>query len=196
MTLSDLAAALGVSTQPVREALVMMMHEGFVQSTTSGAYRIMRLTRGDIADLYWMQALIVGELAARACRNINPTQLTELRQHHQALVDAAKRQDVERMDQANWEFHRSLNRAAQAPQLLLMLKRIIRFIPTRFYTQIRAWQPESFRGHESILSALADKDEERTRIAAQRHVERAGELLINYFSEAGYWTMPETDETC
>ena len=42
------------------------------------SFVVNRLTRGDIADVYWLHSLLAGELTARACRHADDDLVTRL----------------------------------------------------------------------------------------------------------------------
>lgn len=192
LTQDELAASLGVSTMPVREALLKLAHEGLVEASPNRSFRIIRSTREDIQDIYWMHATLAGELAARACRRQAQDRgvLIRLREHQRAVIEAIAADDIAGMESANWNFHREINLQAGAPKLLLMLKGTLRLIPQHFYALVKAWAPLAQTGHQAILAAFEANDPEAARLAALNHVTEAGKLIIAQFTDTGYWTLP------
>jgi DNA-binding GntR family transcriptional regulator len=192
VTQDELATSLGVSTMPIREALLKLAHEGLVEASPSRSFRIVRHTREDIRDIYWMHATLAGELAARACRQLaeDPGVLARLRRHQRAMLEAAAAGDTAGMESANWDFHREINRLATAPTLLLMLEGTLRLIPQHFYALVKAWGPVAQAGHQAILATFEANDPEAARVAAMNHAKDAGELIIAQFTDTGYWTPP------
>jgi DNA-binding GntR family transcriptional regulator len=64
-----------VSNTPVREGLLALRSEGFVRLVPRRGFIVAPLTRRDIRDLFWPQAQLGGELAARATQNMTPERL-------------------------------------------------------------------------------------------------------------------------
>lgn len=192
VTQDELAGTLGVSTMPVREGLLKLAHEGLVEASPNRSFRIVRNTREDISDIYWMHAVLAGELTARACRrqDVSPQLVERLKAHEDALVAATAAGDTAAMEAANWSFHREINRAAGAPRLLLMLRSTLRHIPHHFYALVEGWPPVSRSGHEAIIAAFERHDPDAARSAAIKHVEEAGRLIVAHFSDTGYWRPP------
>ena len=62
--LDETAAELGVSIMPVREALRTLRGEGMVALEPHRGHVVVPLTRGDVEDIFWLQATIARELAA------------------------------------------------------------------------------------------------------------------------------------
>ena len=65
-TQDELAQRLGVSTMPVRKALLRLAAEGLIEVSPRRSFRVVHTTADDIRDVYWMQARIAGQLADRA----------------------------------------------------------------------------------------------------------------------------------
>jgi DNA-binding GntR family transcriptional regulator len=191
VTQDHLANKLGVSTMPVREALLQLAHEGFIEGGRSRSFRVASTTREDIADVYWMHAALAGELTARAAVRLDDVGLKELTDINAQWKVAADARDEAGLEATNYEFHRVINKAAEAPQLLRVMRNTLRMIPEDFYAMIPDWAASSTRSHGAILRALKSHNPERARSEAARHVEDSGAMLIEFFDEKGYWTTPE-----
>src|SRR5690349_13473691 len=76
--LEEIAAELGVSITPVREALLTLRGEDMVELVPRRGYVVAPLSRQDVQDLFRLQADIAGELAARATTRLGEAELTEL----------------------------------------------------------------------------------------------------------------------
>lgn len=189
-TQDELARLLGVSTMPVREALLRLAAEGFMEANPNRSFTVARTTESDVRDIYWMHATLAGELARRACASATPELLSSLRKLSERCQQAQRTGNAAEMEAANWAFHREINLAADAPKLLLMLRTSLRFIPEGFYGLLQAWPDASSDGHGQIMTAFELRDPEAARAAAEDHVREAGLLLADYFSSTGYWTSP------
>lgn len=191
VTQDQLAGELGVSTMPVREALLQLSHEGFIAGGRGRSFRVARTTREDIADIYWMHATLAGELTARAAPRLDEADVAALIDINAQWVTAAETHDEAALATTNFDFHRVINRAADAPKLLRVMRNTLRMIPEHFYAMLPAWADASTTHHDAILRALKARKPERARKEATRHVEESGAMLIEFFDEKGYWTTPE-----
>jgi DNA-binding GntR family transcriptional regulator len=190
VTHEEMSGRLGVSTMPIREALLRLSYEGFIDARQSRSFRVVRTSRADIEDVYWMHGVLSGELAARACADRERV-ADELDVVNQKWASLPAGSSAEVYEGLNWEFHRILNLAAASPKLLILLRHTIRFIPDHFYTLLPAWHDLSRIGHAEIATALRAGDPENARRVAMSHVRDAGNLLIGYFQESGYWQEPD-----
>ncbi len=176
-----IAEELELSATPVREGLLSLKGEGFVQLLPRRGFVVAPLSAADIRDLFTAQALLAGELVARATARIEPAELRALNQVHQALRQAAKAGDGEEVERLNHDFHRRINLAANAPRLAWMLSISTKFAPRRFFASIPGWSKASAQDHAVIIKAITDRDGEAARAAMMRHMENSGELLAANF---------------
>lgn len=190
ITQDELASQLGVSTTPVREALLRLAAEGFVRVSPNRAFSVIRSTPEDLRDVYWMHAVLAAELTRRACLQADESLLCAVRRHGEDYAQAVLAGDVAAMERANWDFHRVINLAANAPRIRLTLATTLRFIPRGFYGLLPTWGAASVQGHEQILAALEQGDAAAAAAAATAHVCEAGETVTRFFTGKGYWTRP------
>jgi len=190
-TQNELADIVGVSTMPVREALLRLSHEGLVIAAPSRSYEIVRTTRSDIEDVYWLYAQLAGELTARACANATDELYDELVALNDRLL-SLDNAPAETIENANWEFHRAINKAADAPRLVHALSRTVRLIPEYVFTVLPRWATVNKKDHVAILAAIEKRDPLAGRIAAMNHVLGTGKLVSSYFSDGtGTWDVPD-----
>jgi DNA-binding GntR family transcriptional regulator len=188
-TQQELAQALGVSTMPVREALLRLTHDGLIAASPNRSYQVEHTTQADIEDIYWTHSMLAGELAARACARSDDALVLRLREVLEHNARALALGDLNAMENGNWAFHRAINLAAASPKLLLLLQTTLSFIPHGFYALVSDWATASERSHAKILEAIERRDAEAARAASVEHVHEAADLLIKHFSETGYWSV-------
>src|SRR5947208_12625558 len=97
LRIERIAEAVGVSQTPVREGLLALKNEGIVNLLPRRGFVVAPITQHDIADLYWVQAMLSGELAARATKNITDAQLKILAKNVAQYSEAVAGADWERI---------------------------------------------------------------------------------------------------
>ena len=192
ITQEELADMLGVSTMPIREALLKLTAVGLIEAFPNRSFRVVTTTVDDMHDLYWIHAMLAAELTRRACESQGAALAPLLRQIEEEYEAAAKAGEAERLEQANTALHRAINKAAGAPRLLFMLKTTLRSIPDGWYPQIKDWVPMSRAAHAAIIDAFEANDPEAAAEAARKHVVDAGDLVIDHFSTTGRWAQGPT----
>jgi DNA-binding GntR family transcriptional regulator len=179
-----IADELGLSPTPVREGLRLLRGEGFVELLPRRGFVVAPLSANDVRDLFTAQELLAGELVYQAAQRIGDDDLRVLRQVQEDSRKAVAGEYGPGIEKLHHDFHRRINLAAAAPRLAWMLSISTRFAPRRFYSSIPEWNTASVEDHAEILAALADHDGNRARSAMLRHMEKAGDLLMTYFTAA------------
>ncbi|ORV82199.1 GntR family transcriptional regulator [Mycobacterium interjectum] len=183
--LDQLAAELGISVTPVREALFALRAEGLIAQQPHRGFVVLPVTGRDVADVANVQGYVGGELAARAAINITDDQLRELKQIQAELEEAYAGADNERTVRLNHEFHRAINVAADSPKLAQLMSQITRYAPESVFPAIEGWPEQSMKDHRRILSALKKHDDELARAAMSQHLAAGAVPLIEHLAARG-----------
>lgn len=186
--LDQLAAELGISVTPVREALLQLRSEGLVEQKLHRGFVVLPVTRKDITDVSDVQAHIGGELAARAAANITDEQVRELESIQAQLEGAYASDDDERTVRLNHDFHRTINVAADSPKLAQLMSQITRYAPESVFPIVDGWPKRSMRDHRRVVAALAKRDAEEARAAMSEHLSAGATPLINHLKQRGVVT--------
>lgn len=183
--LDQLAAELGISVTPIREALFGLRAEGLLDQQPHRGFVVLPVTQRDITDVSDVQAHIGGELAARAAAKITDSQLRELEEIQQQLESAYARDDEEDAVRLNHEFHRAINVAADSPKLAQLMYQITRYAPESVFPTVSGWPAKSTKHHRAVLAALAKRDEELARTAMAEHLAAGAVPMIEHLVERG-----------
>ena len=108
VTIRGLAALLGTSPMPVREAMRRLAAEGALDQLENGRARVPLMTDARFASLMETRILLETAAARRALPCITPARLTELRRLDRAMWDIFGRGDIDGTIEANMAFHRCL----------------------------------------------------------------------------------------
>lgn len=118
----DIANRLGVSRMPVREALLQLMHEGYLAGTTRG-FTIPKLTAQDVADIFEVRRCLEPRAAAHAARTITEQGMADLRLALQDAERATQTEDADLLFQANVHFRRCWLDAVENKRLATAIAR-------------------------------------------------------------------------
>lgn len=179
----SVAQALQISTTPAREALQALKVEGFLELVPRKGFIVSELNGEDIRDLFTVQALIAGELAARACSRATDTALNELVALHHEMLAASRRADTEALEEKNHYFHKQVNRMSGSRKIVWALSLMTRYVPRRFYSNIEGWPEATIHDHSDLVDALTARDSNAARQAMADHIAHSGELLAAHFDE-------------
>lgn len=159
------------------------MREGILDLLPRRGFQVAPLTGQDIRDLFRVQALITGELAARAAagpykswRNWKRF-TTNLSRPHAAMTQV--------LEEKNHAFHRQINTMAGSRKILWALSLITRYVPRQFYSSIPGWPAETVTDHEELLGGIRSGNWKhgKSRAAMVSHIIHSGELFAANFDE-------------
>lgn len=103
----ELAVRLGMSRTPVREALVRLEQEGFVQITPRRGIRVRELTRRDVIEVNEvLECLELQAVERLATRGVAPEDMARLDATIAGMDEALARDDVHGWAAADYGFHR------------------------------------------------------------------------------------------
>ena len=169
---SDLARQLGVSRQPVREALHRLEAEGWVDLRPSQGAFVHVPTEQEVDQLLDVRELLEGATARLAARAATPEAVAGLRATWQEGMTAVEGGDVAAAVAANNAFHAAV--AAVAGNTVL--KELSEIVGRRVRWHYRQVAPvrghESWAEHAELVAAIEAGDEDRAAALARVHTDR------------------------
>jgi DNA-binding GntR family transcriptional regulator len=167
------AASLGLSRTPVREALRLLAAEGVVELVHNRGARVVDWTPEDIDEAYRLRALVEGYGAGLAARRADPQSVAELR----ALQDRYERTLVEdgpggALAQCNDDFHAAVVAASGSARLSALLAVVssaplVRRVLQGYGDDDRQ---RSVVAHRDIVTAIENGDEHLATSAMSSHI--------------------------
>ena len=183
----SLAQRLGVSITPVREALLLLNGEDVVRLIPRRGFVVAPLSRVDVEDLFMLQSQLAGQLVARAVRTMTPETLASLRATNGLLERAVEERDADRIAALEYQFHRTINVAADSRKLAYVLRSASHYLPRRFFTADEHWRDAVNKDHAVILTAIETGDAEAAQRAMEAHVLDGQQRLVAHLDEIGFW---------
>ena len=178
--LDAITEEFATSRTPVREALLELSFEGLVEVAPRSGVTVIGISPKDVVDSFTILGVLTGQAAAWAAERIEPEELELLRK---LAADVTARSGDDTIGEANWHFHQKIHRAAHSPRLLTQIKQAARVVPSNFLILFPDHEKHSLDEHQQLLDALADKDVERARSIAERHVLEAGRSLAGWLEQ-------------
>jgi len=187
LRLEPIAEAVGVSNTPVREGLLSLRSEGFIQLVPRRGFVVAPFSKRDVRDIFWAQAQLGGELAARAAKTSSPELIAQLESINQSYEKASADDDVEAMARLGHAFHRAINLAANSPRLALLMGSVANQLPLRFYAAIEGRLHDTEEQHPPLLEALRAGRARKARSLMEQHIRGGADRLIETLEQRGLW---------
>ena len=172
MVETDLARQLGVSRQPIREALHRMEAEGWVDLRPSQGAFVHVPTDSEVDELLDVRALLEAETARLATRSPDAGQLARLREICRQGEAAADADDFTAAVAANSVFHAEVA-AIGGNAVLAELADIVGRRVQWYYRMVAPARGHgSWTEHAELIEAIEAGDAERAEAVARKHTER------------------------
>lgn len=154
-----LAARLGVSRIPVREALKTLEAEGVLRHEPHVGYAVARLNADELAQVYLMRRALETEVL-RALPKLSADQLRELTGLNEAIGEQVERVDVAGIVAANQAFHFAMFRLSGLDLVVDEIARLWR--RSEPYRTVHLYDSASrsrvVREHRKMITALRRGD--------------------------------------
>ncbi|HEX2824682.1 MAG TPA: GntR family transcriptional regulator [Streptosporangiaceae bacterium] len=172
MVETDLARQLGVSRQPIREALHRMEAEGWVDLRPSQGAFVHVPTDSEVDELLDVRALLEAETARLAARAATPAQVTRLREICREGQAAADADDFNAAVTANSLFHAEIAAIGGNAVLAELADIVGRRVQWYYRLVSPARGYGSWTEHAELIQAIETNDAVRAESVAREHTER------------------------
>jgi len=175
-----LAEELGVSRNPVREALRVLAVEGYVSLVPRRGAEVATLSPEVVEDIFEVRTALEALGARLACRNATPEGLARLvGVIEEAEAALGRRGGAARMPELNTRFHGLVLELADNPVLADLMEPLRGRMQWIFSRTAQDRAPRSLAEHRGLAEAIAAGDEDQ---AARLAVEHVGKALATYRS--------------
>jgi len=177
-----LAAELGVSRIPLREAFRRLEGEGLVTIVPHHGTVVSVLSADAIDELFDLRSMIEPDLLKRAIPNLTPAHLAHAERILAGYQRALLQRDVQDWGRLNSQFHMALYEPAGRPRSLALAQTLLdqtdRY--TRMQLLLTGGQSKAQREHAEILRACAAGEADRASKLLARHIRYAGLSLAAF----------------
>lgn len=182
----EIAAQLGISRTPVREALARLKSEGFIDSSPRRGAVVCRVELDEIDEIYEIRAALERLVAKRACERATDAEIAEMDQILLCAETELASGDRQAAGKHTLEFHALLNRTSGSPRLVAMLRSLDERLGAFRNRSIH--QPGrtegAMRQHRAILESLRRRDVAEMQRWVEDHAERGRLSAIRAHLEA------------
>jgi DNA-binding GntR family transcriptional regulator len=171
---TEVAAAIGTSRTPVREALKMLERDGSIEMLPSRLTRVTEISPDDVASLYAPLGALHGAAAELATPRAGRSDMARLAELNEQLLSSAEEGDASAARDADQAFHSTLLELAGNAYLLAAIEPLIgqaRRLETLYFRATELGRL-SYEDHRLILAAMERGDAAAAGEATRRNFER------------------------
>jgi len=171
----EIAEELGVSRMPVREALLQLKNEGYLEGTARG-FRLQRFAPLDLAQVYEIRLLLEPRAAMEACRQVTMQGLGDMQVALHEARQAHRDDTAVGFMYAGWRFRKAWLDMGPNPHLAQTLGRLR---DVADLARILALGNPEMRGGslertERIFEAFVARDPERAAACVEENLRLCG----------------------
>jgi DNA-binding GntR family transcriptional regulator len=187
LTEEHLAAELGFSRTPIREALHKLEREGLVRPLETRGFCVPQDSREEIEEIFDIRTIMEGYALRLVCRDIPAATLNKLDAIIAKAEKAFQNQKLDAVFRYNTEFHDTLHELISCKPRLLGLMVDLRQYILRYRKDTLHYikgARRSIDGHRKIMLALRLKDPDLCERIMREHVQEArADALNSIFGE-------------
>jgi len=167
----QLAADLGISRTPVREAMAQLEREGFVRSVPRRGIYVVRKTRAEVIELITAWAALEAMAARLVTVQATDAEIATLRKMFAAFEQGQLHARLDEYSEVNIEFHQAI--------LRLSRNRVLMELAENLFTHMRMIRgstigeddrvERSIHDHMNIIQALEARETARAEELVRQH---------------------------
>lgn len=173
----ELAAAMGVSRMPIREALRQLEKEGLVTLEAHKGAIVTPVAPEDIEEIYELRATLEAMAAEKSMQNLTHEDRQNLKQLVEAMEQAVLQGDVEQFVELNADFHKLLRKGCSWRRIQTFLDMLWNGFPPHTPNMLPGQMDRSLHEHKEMVAAIDSSNGEQLKEIMQRHILRTGEAL-------------------
>nr|WP_311526554.1 GntR family transcriptional regulator [uncultured Ralstonia sp.] len=193
----QIAQALGVSRQPVQQALLLLRNQGVLRDGPGRGLIVAPLDPDHVKNIYEMRAAIEGLACGLAAAN----GAESARKQGAALIEAGRKAvasgSVPKMIAADIRFHEFLYQLSGNPLIapamathLTYTQRVMGEVLVRDQKPRDIWDQ-----HAAILEAIAEGNIQEAEHLARQHLTQASNFMVSRLRQRAQDSQSETDAT-
>ena len=184
----ELSARIQVSRGPVRDAFILLEHEGLVQSSRNRGVSVVELTRDDLQEIYTLRSVLEPLAISLAIERGDASDLAEMDASLAEMTAAFSRRITERdAARLDVQFHDTIYQAAHHQRLSNAWEQIR--LPTYWFMLSRNvasfdWREGTVQGHAEILKVIKKGNQDAAVEVTKEHISFAYERILQSYQDS------------
>lgn len=162
INVTELLETLGVSRTPIREALIQLKKDGYIENVSRKEFRIKKLSIDEIEYIYQIIGLLESEAVKITCDKITEEEILELQENYEMMKKALADNDFSSYLNLNDSCHRLFIKYCNNPILLSIIEnlkeRLYEF--PKIILNISEWENMMMSDHQQIIQLFKKRDKE------------------------------------
>lgn len=192
---NELAMLLGVSRQPVREALQSLKNDGWVELRPGHGAFVHAPTDEEADQLLSVRRLLESESAVLAAQHADDAGVARLREIYQRGLDAVESDDIDTVVECNAELHAEVTRLSGNTVLIELASTVAQRVRWLHAPVARGRGRRAWDEHAALIDAIAAGDAAKAGRLMAEHTEHTRESYLasdvaGHADEGDGWDRP------
>lgn len=175
---NQIAAILGISRTPIREAMLQLSRDGLLEISHGKKARILPLTQQDIDDISIILENLHSLSLTLCVRNATDEDIHQMEETVALISFYTGRKDLRHLTECNTRFHVQIAQASKNKWLADIVERLLSY--TLVYRQYAVSRPGRMevacQEHIEILDVICQRDVKKADQLIHAHVRRAFDI--------------------
>ena len=179
---AEIAAQFESGKTPTREALLLLIHEGFLDSLPRVGYIVSKPTMQDVLETFHLRIILEVEAIGLAVGRLSPEDIRRLQENNEEegkLTASTIPTDKAAASALNRDFHLTLARLSGNARLATLIQQLVDDMERMLVNDPYLVDPSQ---HKKILDALLTQDKEQAQQAMRLHIEETRNRILNRLS--------------
>ncbi|WP_351235092.1 GntR family transcriptional regulator [Streptomyces sp. NPDC002133] len=181
---SELAEQLGVSRQPVREALQRLQTDGWVDLRPAQGAFVHSPTPEEATQLLSVRAVLETHSAHGAALHATEQDVTRLWELQEAGIAALTADDARGIVEANAALHGFITQLSRNKVLAELIRQVDRRVRWYYMPIARPRGKDAWNEHATLINAIAEGDAERSEQLMRRHTQNTTDFYCRQIAAA------------
>jgi DNA-binding GntR family transcriptional regulator len=177
---AELAARLGVSRTPVREAIKRLESDGLVYTSASRWTRVAEIRIEDVDNLFPIIKCLDVLALSSAFPHLHPEGVAEMKSAYDKQKKALAAGDLDEVRTAGWAFHNAYVVRCRNPELIDLLQKMLakaKRLRVFFYKSTQIEPATAMDEHGALVQAVSDCRLEDSKAVLSQHWDHVARLI-------------------
>jgi GntR family transcriptional regulator, rspAB operon transcriptional repressor len=187
----DVAQALGVSRQPVRDAFYRLSKLGFLTIRPQRATTVSLISERSVMQARFVRTAIELETVRAACERLTERDIDALTAILDEQAGTVAPRDSERFHQLDDQFHREISERAGHGYVWDIIRENKGHMDRVRYLSLSFASERAYREHREILAAIRSRNVDAATAAIRTHLSRIVDLIVQIRASYSTYFDPE-----
>jgi len=181
LNLSELAQDFGMSRTPIKEALILLQADEWVQRKGSH-FMVTPLSIDRIKDITEIRAVLELQANLWAMERTNENDLAALGKLIIEIEKVNDKTSLKRLLEIDFKFHKIIYKATKNNQIIQILQRLLRHYSRYWLSfQVDVDRDSCFNETLDIIQAIHEKNEAKLKTATSEHIKKSLQAIMGSY---------------